>query len=31
MSRVMFMTFAGEKRWDEKVHPHEAPPVMTSR
>jgi NADH-quinone oxidoreductase subunit L len=29
MSRVMFMTFAGEKRWDEKVHPHEAPPVMT--
>jgi NADH-quinone oxidoreductase subunit L len=29
MSRVMFMTFAGEKRWDDKVHPHEAPPVMT--
>jgi NADH-quinone oxidoreductase subunit L len=29
MSRVMFMTFAGEKRWDEKVHPHEAPPIMT--
>jgi NADH-quinone oxidoreductase subunit L len=29
MSRVMFMTFAGEKRWDEKVHPHEATPVMT--
>jgi len=30
MSRVMFMTFGGERRWDEKVHPHEAPPVMTS-
>jgi NADH-quinone oxidoreductase subunit L len=29
MSRVMFMTFAGERRWDDKVHPHEAPPVMT--
>jgi NADH-quinone oxidoreductase subunit L len=29
MSRVMFMTFAGERRWDEKVHPHEAPKVMT--
>jgi NADH-quinone oxidoreductase subunit L len=26
----MFMTFAGERRWEEKVHPHEAPPVMTS-
>ncbi len=30
MTRVMLMTFAGERRWDEKVHPHEAPPVMTS-
>jgi NADH-quinone oxidoreductase subunit L len=30
MTRLMFMTFAGERRWDEKVHPHEAPPVMTS-
>ena len=29
MTRVMFMTFAGERRWDDKVHPHEAPPVMT--
>jgi NADH-quinone oxidoreductase subunit L len=29
MSRVMFMTFAGERRWEEKAHPHEAPPVMT--
>jgi NADH-quinone oxidoreductase subunit L len=30
MTRVMFMTFAAQRRWDEKVHPHEAPPVMTS-
>ena len=30
MTRVMLMTFFGERRWDEKVHPHEAPPVMTS-
>jgi NADH-quinone oxidoreductase subunit L len=30
MTRVMFMTFAGERRWDENVHPHETPPVMTS-
>ena len=30
MTRVMFMTFAGERRWDEGVHPHEAPPIMTS-
>jgi NADH-quinone oxidoreductase subunit L len=29
MSRIMFMTFAGERRWEEKAHPHEAPPVMT--
>ena len=29
MSRVMFMTFAGERRWEEKAHPHEAPKVMT--
>ena len=29
MTRLMFMTFAGERRWDDKVHPHEAPPVMT--
>jgi NADH-quinone oxidoreductase subunit L len=28
MTRVMFMTFQGERRWDDKVHPHEAPPVM---
>jgi NADH-quinone oxidoreductase subunit L len=30
MTRVMFMTFTGERRWDDKVHPHEAPSVMTS-
>jgi NADH-quinone oxidoreductase subunit L len=30
MSRVWFMTFAGEPQWEEDVHPHEVPPVMTS-
>src|SRR5260370_40140171 len=30
MTRAMCMTFLGERRWDEKVHPHEAPSVMTS-
>src|SRR3569833_3069262 len=29
MSRVMIMTFFGEKRWDDDVHPHESPSVMT--
>jgi NADH-quinone oxidoreductase subunit L len=29
MTRVMFMTFFGQRRWAEGVHPHEAPPVMT--
>jgi NADH-quinone oxidoreductase subunit L len=29
MTRVMFMTFAGQRRWDDEAHPHEAPPVMT--
>jgi NADH-quinone oxidoreductase subunit L len=29
MSRVMFMTFFGEKRWDDDAHPHESPSVMT--
>jgi NADH-quinone oxidoreductase subunit L len=29
MSRLIFMTFFGEKRWDEDVHPHESPKVMT--
>jgi NADH-quinone oxidoreductase subunit L len=30
MTRVMFMTFGGKRRWDDEAHPHEAPPVMTS-
>jgi NADH-quinone oxidoreductase subunit L len=30
MTRVMFMTFLGERRWGEDAHPHEPPPVMTS-
>jgi len=30
MTRVMYMTFADGRRWDDGVHPHEAPPVMTS-
>jgi NADH-quinone oxidoreductase subunit L len=29
MTRVMLMTFFGEKRWAEDAHPHEAPAVMT--
>jgi NADH-quinone oxidoreductase subunit L len=29
MTRVMLMTFFGERRWKEGVHPHEAPRVMT--
>jgi NADH-quinone oxidoreductase subunit L len=30
MSRMVFMTFLGEKRWDEGVHPHESPVSMTA-
>jgi NADH-quinone oxidoreductase subunit L len=30
MTRVMFMTFSGARRWEERMHPHEVPPVMTS-
>jgi NADH-quinone oxidoreductase subunit L len=30
MTRVMYMTFAGARRWDDRVHPHEAPLVMTA-
>ncbi|KUI24799.1 NADH:ubiquinone oxidoreductase subunit L [Mycobacterium sp. IS-1742] len=30
MTRVMLMTFFGEKRWADGVHPHEAPAVMTA-
>jgi NADH-quinone oxidoreductase subunit L len=29
MTRLMLMTFFGEKRWDKDVHPHESPKVMT--
>ncbi|HYT10409.1 MAG TPA: NADH-quinone oxidoreductase subunit L [Mycobacteriales bacterium] len=29
MTRLMVMTFFGDRRWTEDVHPHEAPPVMT--
>jgi NADH-quinone oxidoreductase subunit L len=29
MSRLMFRTFWGEKRWDKGVHPHESPGSMT--
>jgi NADH-quinone oxidoreductase subunit L len=30
MSRMMFMTFFGAKRWEEGVHPHESPVSMTA-
>ncbi len=30
MSRVMFLTFFGEKRWDPEQHPHESPLTMTA-
>ncbi|WP_295657068.1 NADH-quinone oxidoreductase subunit L [uncultured Nocardioides sp.] len=29
MTRLMLMTFFGEKRWERDVHPHESPAVMT--
>ncbi|UGT55714.1 NADH-quinone oxidoreductase subunit L [Nocardia asteroides] len=29
MTRVMLMTFFGERRWQPDTHPHEAPAVMT--
>jgi NADH-quinone oxidoreductase subunit L len=29
MTRLMLMTFFGRPRWEEGVHPHEAPSVMT--
>jgi NADH-quinone oxidoreductase subunit L len=29
MTRLMILTFFGEQRWDEGVHPHESPPTMT--
>lgn len=30
MTRLMLMTFFGEKRWEPGVHPHESPRVMTA-
>ncbi|WP_433258691.1 NADH-quinone oxidoreductase subunit L [Streptosporangium sp. CA-135522] len=29
MSRMVFMTFFGKKRWADDAHPHESPAVMT--
>ncbi|WP_020578383.1 NADH-quinone oxidoreductase subunit L [Actinopolymorpha alba] len=29
MTRLMYMTFLGHKRWAKDTHPHESPPVMT--
>jgi NADH-quinone oxidoreductase subunit L len=29
MTRALVMTFLGERRWEEDVHPHEAPKTMT--
>lgn len=29
MTRLMLMTFFGESRWREGVHPHESPKIMT--
>ncbi len=29
MSRLIYLTFFGESRWDEGVHAHESPAVMT--
>ena len=28
MTRVVILTFAGSKRWNEKAHPHESPALM---
>jgi NADH-quinone oxidoreductase subunit L len=30
MTRLMLMTFFGRPRWEDGVHPHESPSVMTS-
>jgi NADH-quinone oxidoreductase subunit L len=30
MTRLMLMTFFGRSRWEDGVHPHESPPVMTA-
>jgi NADH-quinone oxidoreductase subunit L len=29
MTRLMLLTFFGKPRWEQGVHPHESPPVMT--
>jgi NADH-quinone oxidoreductase subunit L len=29
MTRMMLMTWYGQRRWEEKAHPHESPAVMT--
>ncbi|AWB93511.1 NADH-quinone oxidoreductase subunit L [Aeromicrobium chenweiae] len=29
MTRLMMMTFFGDKRWKDDIHPHESPRVMT--
>ncbi|MBC7631825.1 NADH-quinone oxidoreductase subunit L [Aeromicrobium sp.] len=29
MTRLMMMTFFGDQRWNEEIHPHESPKVMT--
>jgi NADH-quinone oxidoreductase subunit L len=29
MTRMMFMTWYGRRRWESDAHPHESPPVMT--
>ncbi|MFF0494200.1 NADH-quinone oxidoreductase subunit L [Nocardia sp. NPDC004068] len=29
MTRVMLLTFFGDRRWPEDAHPHEAPAIMT--
>jgi NADH-quinone oxidoreductase subunit L len=30
MARLMYLTFFGERRWAEGVHPHESPATMTT-
>ncbi len=30
MTRLMYLTFWGKPRWEEGLHPHESPAVMTS-
>jgi NADH-quinone oxidoreductase subunit L len=29
MTRMMLMTFLGDRRWDKEAHPHESPTLMT--